>query len=151
MPKWTWKDELLLITLIVLCWAHLGFLGGIAEGAPENNQGTLEIPIKGGVYNVNQIADAIYWAEGGEKASKPYGILSIPCHSQRDCRDICKNTIRNNYRRWIEQGKTQDYIEFLANRYAPVGSPNDPGQLNKNWIKNVSWFLTHPHKLSTGN
>ena len=28
--------------------------------------------------NIDKLADAIYLAEGGDKAVKPYGILSIP-------------------------------------------------------------------------
>lgn len=35
-----------------------------------------------------------------------------------------------------------DYIEFLGSRYCPVGADNDPQGLNKNWVKNVKYFLT---------
>lgn len=35
-----------------------------------------------------------------------------------------------------------DYIEFLASRYCPIGADNDPQGLNKNWVKNVKYFLT---------
>lgn len=34
------------------------------------------------------------------------------------------------------------YIEFLASRYCPIGADNDPQGLNKNWVKNVKYFLT---------
>jgi hypothetical protein len=127
---------------VILC-----VLGGNSHGITNETEGTLKIPIKGEYYDVNQITDAIYWAEGGEKASKPYGILSVPCSSEGDCRNICKNTVRNNYERWIKQGQTQDYIEFLANRYAPIGSSNDPSGLNQHWIKNVLWFLRNPKQV----
>ena len=47
-------------------------------------------------YNDHAIADAIYYAEGAEKASKPFGILSVKCEGYNECRRICLNTIRNN-------------------------------------------------------
>jgi len=94
-------------------------------------------------YTYEQYADAIYLAEGGPKAKKPYGILSVPCDSEAACRRICINTIRNNVKRYNDYGhKTYgEYIEFLASRYAPIGADNDPQDLNRNWIKNVRAFL----------
>lgn len=32
---------------------------------------------------------------------------------------------------------TEDFIEFLGARWAPVGADNDPGNLNANWVENV--------------
>lgn len=86
----------------------------------------------------NQVVDAIYMAEGGERAKKPFGILSVPCSDYGDCRKVCFNTVRNNYFRWIDAGRPGEYLEFLAKRYAPVGAENDPSGLNRNWLKNVS-------------
>lgn len=89
--------------------------------------------------DVTKLADAIYKAEGGEKAKKPFGILSVPCDGYEDCRRICENTIRNNLRRFANYGhKTHpDFLSFLASRYAPVSAH----PLNKNWLKNVNYFL----------
>ena len=89
------------------------------------------------------IADAIYKAEGGVKAKKPYGILSVECNGEAECRVICLNTIRNNRKRYADYGyKTYDtYLEFLASRYCPIGADNDPKGLNKNWLKNVLYWL----------
>lgn len=91
--------------------------------------------------SVQKIVDAIYLAEGGEKAKKPYGILSVPCDSEASCRRIAENTVRNNFRRWLDSGAEGDYLEFLARRYAPVGVKNDPKGLNQNWLSNVRYFL----------
>lgn len=88
-----------------------------------------------------QIADAIYQAEGGPKAKAPYGILSIKVEGEQEARRICLNTIRNNRVRFANQNKFTDYIEFLASRYCPIGATNDPLGLNKNWVKNVKFFL----------
>jgi hypothetical protein len=94
-------------------------------------------------YTDEQIADAIYLAEGGAKAKVPFGILSVKCDGYDDCRQVCLNTIRNNRKRYADYGYKQydTYLEFLASRYAPIGASNDPTNLNKNWLKNVKYFL----------
>jgi len=43
-----------------------------------------------------------------------------------------------NRERW---DGNSDFIDFLGNRYCPVGANNDPTGLNKNWKQNVRfWF-----------
>lgn len=94
---------------------------------------------------INRVVEAIYKAEGGEKAVKPFGILSIPCDGYDHCRRICVNTVRNNIKRYYDYGHKDfdSYIEFLGSRYAPTkNASNDPQGLNKNWISNVNYFLT---------
>lgn len=93
--------------------------------------------------NVERIVDAIYLAEGGKKAQYPYGIRSIECSSDKECRQICVNTVRNNIKRYNDYGhKTYStYLEFLASRYAPLDANNDPKNLNQHWLKNVKYFL----------
>jgi hypothetical protein len=93
-------------------------------------------------YSDDEIADAIYQAEGGSKAKVPYGILSIKVEGDQEARRICLNTIRNNRVRFANQSIFTDYIEFLGSRYCPIGADNDPQGLNKNWVKNVKYFLT---------
>lgn len=87
-------------------------------------------------YTNDQIADAIYLAEGGSKTSHPYGILTHYKHTTP--RQACLNTIRHARRDWDGKG---DFIEFLGKRYCPVGAENDPRGLNKYWVKNVRYFL----------
>ena len=86
---------------------------------------------------VSRIADAIYVAEGAERAVKPYGIISVKCFSESDCRRICENTIRNNFKRWESSGQEIPFLEFLAARYAPVSAH----PLNKNWLPNVKRII----------
>lgn len=97
----------------------------------------------GGVfaYTDEQIANAIYKAEGANKATYPYGIRSISCEGLNECHQVCLNTIRNNRRRFKNQNKYKDYLEFLASRYCPIGASNDPKGLNQYWLKNVRYFL----------
>ena len=97
-------------------------------------------------YTDDQIADAIYKAEGGEKASHPYGIMSVPYKNEADARRICLNTIRDNRKRYAEYGHREypTFLEFLASIYAPTrgkGISRSAKKLNENWLRNVRFFL----------
>ena len=90
----------------------------------------------------NAIVDAIYLAEGGAKATYLYGIRSIKYQDANEARQICFNSVKNNYIRWTQAGKPEDFIVFMSRRYCPVGAANDPKNLNRNWARNVKHFLT---------
>jgi len=90
------------------------------------------------IYTNEQIADAIYQAEGGSKTRHPYGILAKYKHTTP--RQACLNTISHAKKDWNGKG---DFLEFLQKRYAPLNAKNDPTGLNKNWLKNVQWWLKH--------
>ena len=81
-------------------------------------------------YSDSELADSIFKAENSK--SHPYGILKHYKHTTP--RQACLNTIAHARRDFNGQG---DFIEFLGNRYAPIGAQNDPNNLNKNWITNV--------------
>ena len=85
-------------------------------------------------YTNTQIANAIYKSENSK--THPYGILTHYKHTTP--RQACLNTIAHAKRDWNGKG---DFIVFLGNRYCPVGANNDPKGLNKNWVKNVRYFL----------
>jgi hypothetical protein len=87
-------------------------------------------------YSDDEIANAIYLAEGGAKTSHPYGILKK--YKVTTPRQACLNTIAHARRDWDGKG---DFIEFLGNRYAPIGVANDPTNLNRNWVSNVKSLL----------
>ena len=89
------------------------------------------------IYTDTQIANAIYLAEGGAKTRHPYGILAKYKHTTP--RQACINTIKHALRDWNGEG---DFITFLGSRYCPIGTSNDPRGLNKNWVKNVRYFLS---------
>lgn len=94
-------------------------------------------PARASEYSDEQIVNAIYHAEGGAKAQYAYGIRFIPYRTITDARRYCFNTVRNNRKRFANQSKYTDYLEFLASRYCPVSAH----PLNKNWLKNVRYFL----------
>jgi hypothetical protein len=85
--------------------------------------------------DAEKICQAIYLAEGGSRAKVPYGILSV---KTKDPKQVCLNTIHNNYLRWQKDGRPSNFIIFLGDRYCPPSS--DPNG-NKNWKKNVTYFL----------
>lgn len=94
-----------------------------------------------------QIVNAIYLAEGGSRAEYPYGIRSVSCSTREECSKICFNTVRNNRKRFAKYGYKShtDFISFLASRYCPTSGRNLSKaeiKLNKNWIKNVRYFLS---------
>lgn len=109
------------IMYLVLLWA------GKAWSA-EGNMITDERQI-----NIEKLVDAIYIAEGGSRAKKPFGILSVPCEGYADCRSVCRNTVRNNIGRWKRSGMGEDFIAFLGGRFCP----RSLHPLNRNWVGNV--------------
>jgi hypothetical protein len=89
-------------------------------------------------YSDEEIVNAIRKAEG----TWTYGIKSIKCETEKECRQICLNTVRNNRKRFARLSvSSQEFIHFLGSRYCPIGADNDPRGLNKNWEKNVRYFL----------
>lgn len=99
-------------------------------------------------YSDEDLVNAIYLAEGGAKTKYPYGIKSIKCESEQECRKICFNTVRNNRKRYkADNMGYKDFIAFLGARYAPIGAENDPKNLNRNWVKNVRYYLRKGGKV----
>jgi len=88
--------------------------------------------------DIEKLATAIYYAEGGAKTSHPYGILAH--YKQTTPRQACINTIKSAIRRYEKTNKRLDFITFLSKTYCPIGAKNDPQGLNKNWVKNVRYF-----------
>lgn len=95
------------------------------------------------VYTDSQIVEAIKQAEGkNKKGWYSYGIKSVKCETEEACKKICFNTVRNNRRRFASRiDKSKDFVQFIGSRYCPLGCNNDPKGLNKNWVKNVKYFL----------
>ena len=91
------------------------------------------------------LADAIFKAEGGMKATYYYGIRSVKYDDLADARRICINTIRNNRVRYAKWGyKTHDtYLSFLQSRYCPTTGKLSSAErrLNGNWLRLVKYFL----------
>lgn len=126
--------------MALVCVAGV-FFGGIGAEGSSIPQG-----IESYKSYFESVVDAIYWAEGGPKASVPYGILSIPCEGV-SCRRIAYNTVRNNFARFIRNPRGHAvFLDFLSSRYAPVGCSNDNGT-NRHWKRNVEFFINNPKEV----
>jgi hypothetical protein len=88
--------------------------------------------------NIEKLVNAIYLAEGGERASHPYGIMRK--YKKTTPRRACFNTVRSSFKRFNAQTAENDFIIYLSKTYAPIGASNDPKGLNINWVKNVKYF-----------
>jgi len=82
--------------------------------------------------DVDLYAKVIYRVEGGAGTSFPFGVKCHK-HSFSEAEKICKNTIRNNFMRWLHAGKPGSYSDFLANHYCP---PSVDPLGNARWKKN---------------
>ncbi len=82
-----------------------------------------------------KLCEAIHKAEGNDN----YGILAHYKHTSY--RQACLNTIRHSRQRYVATHQKGDFIVFLSQTYCPIGASNDPRGLNKNWVKNVKYFL----------
>jgi len=91
---------------------------------------------------VNRIAEAIYIIEGKDLTRFPYGIVSIDTGGDRlKARRICRNTVRNQFRRHGSHNCGKDFLTCLRDRYCPLGAENDLGNLNRHWLKNLKQVL----------
>lgn len=85
--------------------------------------------------------EAIVTAIGKTENSKkfPYGIKSIKCIGEIECRKICLNSVRNGRARWEKAGKPDDLIVSIGRRYSPP-------DINPNWVRLVKYFLNKGEK-----
>lgn len=92
-----------------------------------------------------QLVQAIYKAEGGDKAAVPYGLIySAWCKQEPGwCAYYASEIVAINYERWLRRGKPGEFIDWLGSTYCPPSAH----KLNRAWTKNVKHF----YKRSTGS
>lgn len=83
---------------------------------------------------VPQISGAVKVAEGNPRN---HGVLSVPTNNSADASRVLDNSVYNNFVRWDQSGRPGKFIDFIQQRWAPIGVSNDPHNLNKNWSGNV--------------
>jgi len=81
----------------------------------------------------NDLVHAIYVTEGGAKARKPYGVLSVYTKDREHARQITIQSIRNNWARWQHAGAKGSFVSFMGKRWCP-----DDSAL---WARNVTKIL----------
>lgn len=83
---------------------------------------------------VPQISSAVKIAEGNPRN---HGVLSVPTANEGQASKVLSNSVYNNFVRWNQAGRPGKFVDFMQQRWAPVGVSNDPKNLNKNWAGNV--------------
>lgn len=87
---------------------------------------------------VPQIAHAVKIAEGNKRN---HGVLSVPTANAGEASKVLNDSVYNNFVRWDQAGRPGKFIDFMQQRWAPIGAKNDPKNLNKNWAGNVRGAL----------
>lgn len=91
--------------------------------------------------DVNFLA-AVRIAENGGPG-REFGVLSEKATTYEEQCQITAISIRNNLIRFMNQTPySLEFIQFMQERWAPKLVANDPNNLNKNWINNVSKAYT---------
>lgn len=97
-------------------------------------------------YSTDQWADAIYKAEHSK--NHPYGIMIKYVHTSP--RNACKHTLAHYWRDYsklpYKTRQSKRFLTYAQERYAPIGANNDPTDLNRNWQRNVEYWLKHSKK-----
>ena len=99
-------------------------------------------------YAIDEIVEAIGKAENGKdwqakEVKYPYGIKSIDTKGDVEyAKQICKNSVVNNYKRWIKAGKLKGFLEFMRDRFCPLSD----SKLNQYWVDNVKFWLVRARK-----
>ena len=87
---------------------------------------------------------AIRKAENGAQG-REFGVLHPRALNQANSLRVqagwCAATIRKNFTRWVTAQDRRDFIDFLGDRYCPVGADNDPHGLNRHWKGNVRHWV----------
>lgn len=83
--------------------------------------------------DMERLLDAVWKAEGGEKARAPYGITTVRVKSRAHGRQIARRTLT----RALSERPDLPWIEATARVYCPVEA--DPNG-HRAWKKNVMFF-----------
>ena len=90
------------------------------------------------------MAEAVKFAENNKKN---HGVLSVKTTNPSA---IVNESVANNLDRFMkghpsnenyDNSQTPRFVDFMQQRWAPIGAPNDPKNLNQNWAPNVRHYL----------
>lgn len=88
-----------------------------------------------------RLATAVWHAEGGTKAKVAYGVLSVKVAGPGEARQVTLRSIRNHRQRHAAHSCGLGFLDCWSRRWAPLNASNDPDGLNRNWLRNVRYFL----------
>jgi hypothetical protein len=119
---------------------------GIQQGLGVSSDGVYGPKTRGALMDQFQIpmARAVKFAENNKRN---HGVLSI---KTSDPSKVVNTSVRNNLDRFMlgqpsnenyDNSSTPRFVDFMQQRWAPIGAENDPDNLNANWAPNVRYFL----------
>jgi hypothetical protein len=84
---------------------------------------------------------AIRKAENGSSEPRhlEFGIMDKKANTYVKQAAWCAATVMKNYARWKETDRSLSFLQFLGNRYCPIGAENDNGT-NQHWVKNTKYW-----------
>jgi hypothetical protein len=90
---------------------------------------------------LDAILPAVNYSVKKAENDKNFGVRSISVGSPSESDRILNNSIRNSFLRWDNAGRPGKFVDFMQQRWAPLGASNDPSNLNANWSDNVRYYL----------
>jgi hypothetical protein len=88
--------------------------------------------------------EAVKFAENNKRN---HGVLSVKTTNPSA---VLNESTTNNLDRFMvgkpsndnyDNSNTQRFVDFMQQRWAPIGAENDPNNLNRNWAPNVRSYL----------
>lgn len=118
----------------------------LVTGASGNETQTIKDAVERNVPEVSlrpyfvRLLTAIRLAENGGPG-REFGVMNSKANNLDKQAGWCAAICWKRYQEFKTGQHGQSYLEYLARRYAPIGVANDPGNLNRNWLKNVKHFM----------
>jgi hypothetical protein len=127
-----------------IVWALLASLASSAPMASET--GTITAAVARNIAEqemrpcFERLLTAIRQSENG-RSGREFGIMDKRADTLDRQAGWAAATVRNSYYRWLKTDQSVPFLVHLRDHYAPIGADNDPTGLNKNWLRNVVFFL----------
>lgn len=87
-----------------------------------------------------KLLKSIRRAENG-KPGREFGVIHKKAKTLDQQAGWCAAICWRRYCEWETELHGDDFLEYLASKYAPEKVANDPNGLNANWLRNVRRFM----------
>jgi hypothetical protein len=84
------------------------------------------------------LLDALWRAEGGPRARRPYGVLTVPVRNAAHARAIAREVLREEWTDWECAGRPVTFPRWFARRWCP---PSADRRGHANLVRNLEAML----------